>query len=413
MSLRVLGALFSAAVTTASADSGAEAADLTLFGGTVIASPDAEPILNAVVSVRSGKIVSVRPGSAPLADDAGRRIDCTGCTIVAGFWNSHVHFTEPKWDDAARRPAVELDAALQDMLTRYGFTTVYDLASSVTNTVALKRRLEAGELTGPKILTAGLPLYPKDGVPYYVTESLPPQIVAIMPNPATPEEAVGQVRANIEAGADALKLFLVTGIRRHGRIELVEMDPTIARAACEEAHRLGVPVFAHPSNIEGLKLATASGVDVLAHTLQDPENWTDDVLAELKEKHIALIPTLALFKPTRGFEGVMKEAKSFADNGGQLLFGTDVGFLSDYQIQVEELQLLARAGLTWRQILTSLTTAPAERFHLSGEVGRVAEGLQADLVIMEGDPTKNPAAFGSVRSTIRAGRVIFEAGVPR
>lgn len=98
-----------------------------------------------------------------------RTLDCSGLTVVAGFQNSHVHvhFTDPaRWADASSKPATRLTADLQEMLTRYGFTTVVDTASDLANTLALRRRIESGEVTGPRILTAGSALYPADGVPY-------------------------------------------------------------------------------------------------------------------------------------------------------------------------------------------------------------------------------------------------------
>jgi imidazolonepropionase-like amidohydrolase len=93
--------------------------------------------------------------------------------VTAGFQNSHVHFTEQKWANASTLPASQLTHQLQEMLTRYGFTTVVDTGSVPLNTIALRSRIEAGEVHGPRILTAGAPLYPKNGIPYYLSD-LPP-----------------------------------------------------------------------------------------------------------------------------------------------------------------------------------------------------------------------------------------------
>jgi hypothetical protein len=80
--------------------------------------------------------------------------------ITAAFQNSHVHFTEPKWNDAGKLPAATLSQQLAEMFSRYGFTTVVDLGSFLENTVAIRKRIESGEVTGPKILTAGGGLFP-------------------------------------------------------------------------------------------------------------------------------------------------------------------------------------------------------------------------------------------------------------
>jgi imidazolonepropionase-like amidohydrolase len=97
---------------------------------------------------------------------SARVIDCTGKVVVAGFWNSHVHF-ETGWQEAATVPSTEPEAHMQQMLTRWGFTTVWDLGSEPGNTLALRRRVESGEIPGPKILMAG-DIFPQHGHPVYL-----------------------------------------------------------------------------------------------------------------------------------------------------------------------------------------------------------------------------------------------------
>ena len=79
-------------------------------------------------------------------------IDCTGKTVVAGFWNSHVHFTQAVWKNAASAPAAPLEEHMQEMLTRWGFTTVWDLGSDPRNSLPLRQRINSGEVPGPNIL---------------------------------------------------------------------------------------------------------------------------------------------------------------------------------------------------------------------------------------------------------------------
>jgi len=108
----------------------AQAQTLVLKGGSLYASPDAAIISDAVVVTSAGVITAVgRAGEVPLPPDA-RVIDCSGKTIVAGFWNSHVHFTEAVWQDFENEPAAPLTAHMQEMLTRWGFTTVWSLGSN-------------------------------------------------------------------------------------------------------------------------------------------------------------------------------------------------------------------------------------------------------------------------------------------
>ena len=105
----------------------------------------------------------------------------------------------------------------------------------------------------------------------------------------------------------------------------------------------------------------------------------------------------------------MREVKSYSEAGGQILFGTDVGFLTDYDAMAQEVSLLAQSGLTFPQILASLTTAPAARFGSKTNSGQLSVGAEADLVVLKGDPAEDIKALTRVQSTIRAGKVIYQA----
>jgi len=131
---------------------------LALVGGQIYPGPWEKPHSNGNVLNEDGKITAVgQRGKLHVPPDA-EAVDCTGSTIVAGFWNSHVPFTEERWQNASELPAARLGAQCQQMLTRYGFTSVVDTGSLLSNTVALRRRVESGDVAGPRILTAGSPL---------------------------------------------------------------------------------------------------------------------------------------------------------------------------------------------------------------------------------------------------------------
>jgi imidazolonepropionase-like amidohydrolase len=108
---------------------------------------------DAVVLTSGGVITAVGKRTEVKIPKDARVIDCTGKTIVAGFWNSHVHLTEPAWNNAANAPAAALEKHMQEMLTSWGFTTVWDLGSDPRNSLALRRRVESGEVPGPQILS--------------------------------------------------------------------------------------------------------------------------------------------------------------------------------------------------------------------------------------------------------------------
>jgi imidazolonepropionase-like amidohydrolase len=392
---------------------------LALVGGTIYPAPVQPPISNGVVLIENGKIIEVGEKGRVRIPPGVETIDCTGRTIVGGFWNSHVHFTERKWENAANLPSTQLTKQLQEMLTRYGFTSVVDTGSLLPNTLAIRARIEsskvrsevADKVAGPRILTAGSPLFPKDGIPYYLVDTLPPDILKLLDQPATPEEAVRAVDEHVAQGADIIKLFPVSPIHREGKLVWQPMPLAIVQAATAEAHRKGKLVFAHPSIVEGAEIVIRGHVDVLAHTVEDPENWDNALVARLKAADVSLIPTLTLFSgengPDAAHEGIFREVKSYSAAGGQILFGTDVGYLTDYPLLAREFELLARAGLSFDQILAALTTAPAARFGFAATAGRVAAGQDADLVVLNGDPARDIRAFSRVALTLRLGSILY------
>jgi imidazolonepropionase-like amidohydrolase len=392
------------------------ARDLAIVGASVYPSPDAKRLGDATVVVRNGRIERVGRARDVRVPDGMRVIDGRGTTVVAGFWNSHVHLIRPDLLDASARPAADLEAALQRLLTRWGFTVAFELAGVPGNALALRQRIERGELRGPLLLTTDAPFYPRDGTPIYVRKLYadnrwPSAEVA------TADEAKQRARAQLAAGADGVKLF--TGAIVGFPDDVLPMDAAIARAAVAQAHAAGKPAFAHPSNVRGIEIALASGVDVLAHATPADGQWSARLAERLRESRIALVPTLKLFEDelaklnapaevrTRFARNAAQQLRSFARAGGTILFGTDAGYIDDADT-TRELQLIAKAGLSWRRILASLTTAPAARFGYASVKGRVAAGMDGDLVVLGSDPQDDPAAFADVRATIRGGVVVYE-----
>jgi imidazolonepropionase-like amidohydrolase len=382
---------------------GLRAQDLAVAGAKIYASPTARPITDATILIRGGKIVSVGK-HVPVPKDV-KTLRCPNCVVFAGFWNTHVHFMEPKWVDASSQPAEKLTQQLQEMLTRSGFTTVVDTASAPDNTVSLRRRIASGEVMGPRIYTAGAGLYPPHALPFYIKD-LPPAILAQLPQPETPAEAAAAVRKNIAAGTDIVKLF--TGsIVAPGHV--IPMPLPIAAAAAAAGHEHGQLIFAHTTNLEGTRVAVESGVDVLAHAPEALEGIDDGLLHQMVDRHMSMIPTLKLFSGDRNIAEIRSIVLKFHQYGGVLMFGTDTGFLTDYDVK-EEYHQLALAGLSYRDVLAMLTTAPAQRFHVADQEGHLAVGMRGDLTVLSADPATDPLAFTSVLFAIRGGRVI--AGAP-
>ena len=379
---------------------------LAIRDATIYTSPDDPPLQHGSLVIRNGFIVDVG-ANIDIPTDA-QVIPCSHCFVTAGFWNTHIHFTQPRWSNAAYLSRARLNQQLADMLTSRGFTTVVDLGSDLRTTVSLRRRIENGHLLGPYIYTAGSAQYPPHGVPYYLADSTPKYIQRLMPQPDSPAEAVADERTNIKRGADVLKLFTGSYVER-GRVK--PMPVPIAAAAVRIAHARNQLAFAHPSNLEGVTIARDAGVDVLAHAADEAQGVTPELLQSLIDRRMSMIPTLKMFATTvttdpAYLNPIYEEVREFHRLGGTLLFGTDVGYMTDYNTQ-DEFAALTRCGLAPKEILRMLTTAPAQRFRVDDQKGRIAPDRLADLVILSADPFADPANFAAVQTTIRSGKVIY------
>jgi imidazolonepropionase-like amidohydrolase len=372
-------------------DAMGRAQDLAITGATVYSAPDAAARSGVTVLIRHGVVAGI--GKHSQVPKGVETISCQGCVVLAGFWNAHVHFMEPKWNDAANQPAEKLTRQMIEMVTHSGFATVVDTGSDGENTVALRRRVESGEVLGPRILTAGIPLFPAHALPYYLAE-LPAELKAKMAQPETAADAAKVVDTNRAAGYDIVKLFTGSIV---GPDHIIPMQVAIARAAVTEAHSHGQLVFSHTTNLEGTKAAIDAGVDVLAHTPEITSGIDEAMLRRMIAQHMTIIPTLKLFSLDDNIADIRGLAYRYHQLGGRLVYGTDTGFLLDYD-QSEEFRQLMQAGFGFRDVLAMLTTAPAELFHLSQREGKVLPGMRGDLTILSEDPASgHPEAFTKVK----------------
>ena len=387
---------------------------VALIGGTIYIDPTSQPIRDGVVLVLDGKIAAVGNRRSVRVPGGAQTIDCSGLTVIAGFWNSHVHFLQRKWADAEKITAPELARPLQTMLTQYGFTSVFDTWSMWDNTRRIRERIESGEIAGPRIRSTGEAMFGKG-------EAAPPAAWGSfgfiplerfqMTSVATEDEAVAGSKSLLNRGVDGLKFYAATP----GVGSRVVPESAMA-AGVKEAHSRGKVVFAHPSTAPALLASVRAGVDVISHTTPQSGPWDAATIAAMRQGNVAVIPTLKLWiyelrherasLQDRFVDTAVDQLRAWNAAGGVVLFGTDTGYMSEYDT-ADEFVLMSRAGMTTQQILASLTTSPAERFGASRELGRIARGMLADLTVLRGDPSKDARVFATVAYTIRDGRIIY------
>jgi imidazolonepropionase-like amidohydrolase len=384
--------------------------DLALVGGTFYISPTEEPIRDGVVLIQRGKIAAVGSRALLQVPRAVPSLDCSGRTITAGFWNSHVHFFERKWANAATIPAPELSRQLQDMFTRFGFTSVFDLSSLWENTRRLRDRIESGEVAGPEIRSTGEGLVAPGAVPPEQVLNMMGLMKTPLPEIADAAQAAAVSKKLLDDGVDGIKLFASPP-------RSASLPDGAIQAAVNEAHRLGKPAFFHPNSGADVLAAVRGGVDVIAHTTPHSGPWDETILAAMTERRVALTPTLTLWKYYMRHDRLsaqeqiagtaIGQLRAWLASGGTVLFGTDAGAV-EYD-PGEEYTLMAEAGMSFRQILASLTTAPAGRFGESKQIGRIAASFQADLVVLKDDPSRNIRALATVQYALRAGKIVYRA----
>ena len=381
-----------------------------LVGATIYVSPTETPIRDAVVLIQGERIVSVGSRAQMQFPETAHVLDCFGLTITAGLWNSHVHFFERKWADVAAIPAPELGRQLQDMLTRYGFTSVFDTGSVWENTRRLRDRIDSGEVPGPTIRTTGEGLVPPGALPSDQVLGMMGVMKLPAPEIADAAQAAAAAKKLLDAGVDGIKIFASAP-------RSAPLPESMFQAAANEAHRAGKPAFVHPNNAADILSAVRGGVDIVAHTTPHSGPWDETLLAAMKAHRVALTPTLTLWKYYARHDRLSAQEKVTDTEIGQLrawlaaegtvLFGSDLGAV-EYD-PTEEYALMSEAGMTFPQILASLTTNPAERFGDANKRGRIAAGLQADLAAFHQDPAIDLRALAQVKFTLRAGKIIYRA----
>jgi imidazolonepropionase-like amidohydrolase len=299
-----------------------------LVGATIYVNPTETPIRDGVVLIQGENIVSVGSRAQMQFPETAHVLDCFGFTITAGLWNSHVHFFERKWADVSTIPAPELGRQLQDMLTKYGFTSAFDTGSVWDNTRRLRDRIDSGEVPGPKIRSTGEGLVPPGALPS-------DQVLGVMgvmklpaPEIADAAQAAAAARKLLDAGVDGIKIFASAP-------RSAPLPESVFQAAVGEAHRAGKPVFVHPNNAADVLAAVRGGVDVIAHTTPHSGPWDATLLSAMKERRVALTPTLTLWKyymrhdrlsaQEKVTETEIGQLRAWLASGGTVLFGTDLG----------------------------------------------------------------------------------------
>jgi imidazolonepropionase-like amidohydrolase len=390
---------------------------------------DGEQIHNDwIVLVKGNKIEAV--GSMNFKLPANTRvIELKGMTLLPGLIEGHSHFflhpyNEVSWNDQvlkesrAERTARAVNHAEATLLA--GFTTVRDLGTEGADydDVGLKRAIEKGVVPGPRMIVATRAIVAKG---------------AYGPNFGNPdvdfhqgaEEAGGPnelsqiMRSQMGKGADVIKIYADYRYGPNGetRPSFTEAEWAVITATAKNGGR---KVVAHAANPEGMKLAAAAGVSSIEHG----DDGTDEVFKLMKEKGVAFCPTIAAGDAVLQYNGwkkgvdpeperITSKKKSFAAalrNGVTIVFGGDVGVYT-HGDNAREAELMVEYGMKPLDVLKSATAVNADVFGYSSKIGRIKKDLLADIIAVEGDPTKNISDIRKVGLVMKDGKIYKEKGV--
>lgn len=330
-------------------------------------------------------------------------VEGAGRTLLPGLIDAHTH---------------TFDGNLAQALA-FGVTTELDMFCLPAN-LARQRVLAAGSDEVADIRSAGVLATAPGGHPS--------QLMAALDEPTVLGDAVGafdtvanagQARAFVEArlaeGIDYLKVVVDDGAV-HGA-ELPVLPPDVLAALVEAAHAAGLKVIAHAITAAEVGIALDAGVDGLAHVWADAASSAPALAARVAAQGVFVVSTLVYFEviTRRGSGGVdhalpgsaenaVRAARALHGAGVPLLAGTDATPFAPAHGEGmhRELVLLTRAGLSDQEALAAATSVPARHFGLTDR-GRIAPGLRADLLLVDGDPTSDVTATGSIRGVWRRG----------
>ena len=431
----------------------AESDTVVLTGARLIDGTGRLPIDNAYLVVEAGRIAAVGYAAGGYQPPAGATVvDVRGRTIIPGLISAHSHLGLVKGTSTANPENYTREnvARQLDLYEGLGVTAVMSLGTNRDVLYAWRDEQRQGKLGGADIFTADRGIGVPGGVPPF---PLPGDQVY---RPKTAEEARAAVRETAARHPDLVKIWLDDMFGK-----LPKMEPEVFRAAIEEAHaaadeahRHGLRVAAHVFYLADAKALVGAGIDVLAHGVRDlPVD--DDLIAAMKARGVAYIPTLALdesqfvyaehptwmhepgFMLAAGpelrdlwlgpeyFRKVvtdplrdrnkaalatgMRNVKTLADAGVPLAMGTDSGAMPTRLAgwgEHRELQLLVKAGLTPMQALVCATAGSARVLGQDADRGTLEPGKRADFLVLEGNPLENIEATLRIDTVWHGGRPV-------
>ena len=379
-------------------------------GVRLIDGTDRPPVANATIVVTNGRIVAAGPAARVAVPAGAERIALDGKVVMPGLVNAHGHVN---------------GARDLDTYAAYGVTTVYSLGGEPADVFAARRSQESASLARARVFVAG------------------PVITA-----TNPDEARAQVADVAAQHVDIAKIRVDDNLGT-----VAKMPPDVYRVVIDESHKHGLRLAAHLFYLGDAKSLLAAGADLVAHSIRDAA-VDAEVIAQLKQRRVCVSPTLmrevstfvyestpdffrdslflthanrawmaTLQEPARqeamrkspaaqrykaALDVASRNLKTLADAGVTIAMGTDTGPVGRFQgyFELMELELMAKAGLTPRQVLTAATRDAARCMQLDRDLGTIEAGKWGDFVVLDADPLTDISNVRRIHSVWIAGNKV-------
>jgi imidazolonepropionase-like amidohydrolase len=374
-----------------------------------------------LVLVDGDRIAAFGPNVA--APAGSQTIDLPGTTLMPGLIEGHSHlflhpYNETLWDDQVLHEPLALRTARAvvqaERTLDAGFTTERDLGTEGAGfaDVGLKQAIDQGIVPGPRLLVSTKAIVARGA---YGPKGFEPGVSVPQgaQEVAGPDEIVRAVRDQVAGGADIVKFYADYhwGKGEPSRPTLSQAELNAGVAAAHDAGRL---VAVHATTAEGMRRAILAGADTIEHGY----NGTAEVFKLMHDRGVALCPTIAASEAYARYfqhwdgrepapESVQENRRSFQlamKAGVPICMGGDVGVYTHGQNWLE-MDAMQRAGMPAADVLISATSRNAHIFRLTDR-GEVKPGLLADLVAVDGDPTKDISAVRHVHFVMKGGQVV-------
>jgi imidazolonepropionase-like amidohydrolase len=393
-------------------------------GARVIDGTDRAPIENATILVRGGKILAVGAAAGVTVPPGAQRVPLAGKTVIPGLINAHGHVGNTVGMEQGHYSAANVARDLKTYAA-YGITTVFSLGDDQAAGIAARDAQRTPSLDRARLFVAGPVLAPNS-----VAEA-----VKLVDEDAAMKVDIVKIRVDDNLGATP------------------KMAPEIYKAVIGEAHRKGLRVAVHLFYLDDAKAVLDAGADFIAHSVRDvPVDGA--LIAMLKRRNVCYCPTLtreistfvyastpswfsdplflkhadmaavdALKQPARqqamagstsaqrykaGLEVATRNLKQLADAGVTIAMGTDTGPPARFQgyFELMELEMMARAGLTPKQVLASATRDAARCMKLDAELGTLEPDKWADFVVLDADPLADISNARRINAVYVAGNPV-------